>query len=306
MTATLRPMLSAKVDDVNALVFPVLASPKIDGVRALVRNGVLLSRNLKPIPNAYCQQLFGVPQLEGCDGELIVGEAADKGVFDRTQSGVMSRDGKPDVAFYIFDKWNMPGVSFPQRHAELLRQHHGWPLEAAMVSQTKLLNPGEVDSYEARMLAKGYEGVMLRRLSSKDTPYKFGRSTLREGLLMKLIRRSTMEGVVVGTVEQLHNANEQTRDERGYAKRTKHKANMVPTNKLGALVLTADRDTKAPIITTFEVGTGFTEQQRIALWRDRKSLKGKLVTVEYRELTKDGVPRFPVFKGFRHPNDIST
>jgi DNA ligase-1 len=190
--------------------------------------------------------------------------------------------------------------------AQIMRQYRDGrcPEEVVKVPLHKVFKPSELAAYEQECVDKGFEGVMLRKLAA-DTPYKFGRSTLKEALLMKLIRRNTMEGVVVDAVEQLHNANEKTLDARGYAKRSKVKANLVPTGKLGALVLTADRDTKAPVITTFEVGTGFTDEQRIALWQDRKRLKGKLVTVEYREMTKDNVPRFPVFKGFRHANDVS-
>ena len=100
--------------------------------------------------------------------------------------------------------------------------------------------------------------------------------------------------------------NEKTVDARGYAKRSKVKANLVPTGKLGALVLTQYHDDmKTRLLHTFEVGSGFTDEQRIALWQDRKRLKGRLVTVEYREMTKDNVPRFPVFKGFRHASDMS-
>lgn len=300
----LRPMLSAKVESIEDLPYPLLASPKLDGVRALVVNGVLVSRNLKPIPNAWCRALFGGAHMEGLDGELIVGDAFVPGVFDRTQSGVMSRDGKPDVRFHVFDHWKEHG-GYGARMAQVRRQMSDGRFgdEVVKVPQHKVFKPSELQAYEQECVDKGFEGVMLRKLAA-DTPYKFGRSTLKEALLMKLIRRNTMEGVVVDAVEQLHNANEKTVDARGYAKRSKVKANLVPTGKLGALVLTADRDTKAPVITTFEVGTGMTDAQRVEFWHTRKSLIGKIVTVEYRELTKDNVPRFPTFKGFRHKDDI--
>jgi DNA ligase 1 len=46
-----KPMLAVDCGDVNALRFPLFASPKLDGVRAVVMNGGLMSRSLKPIPN---------------------------------------------------------------------------------------------------------------------------------------------------------------------------------------------------------------------------------------------------------------
>jgi DNA ligase-1 len=61
----MRPMLACK--DATGLKFPLLASAKIDGVRALVKDGKVLSRSLKPIPNRHVQEMFG--SLEGADGE---------------------------------------------------------------------------------------------------------------------------------------------------------------------------------------------------------------------------------------------
>ncbi|MBU2395725.1 MAG: ATP-dependent DNA ligase, partial [Gammaproteobacteria bacterium] len=47
---------------------------------------------------------------------------------------------------------------------------------------------------------------------------------------------------------------------------------------------------------TFNVGTGFTAEQRQNLWRSRDSLKGKQVKVKYQHLSSaKRVPRFPVF-----------
>lgn len=63
-----RPMLSATVTEVAALRFPLLASHKLDGIRALVLGGVVVSRNLKPIPNRHVQALFGRREYEGLDG----------------------------------------------------------------------------------------------------------------------------------------------------------------------------------------------------------------------------------------------
>ncbi len=90
-----RPMLADKVTDISALRFPVLASKKLDGVRCLVQDGVLVSRTLKPIPNKFVQAKFkGLP--EGTDGELIVGDPRDPEAYRRTVSVVMSDDKRLD------------------------------------------------------------------------------------------------------------------------------------------------------------------------------------------------------------------
>ena len=70
-----KPMLATDAD-LNNLRFPLLASTKLDGVRAVVRDGVVYSRSNKPIPNQYVQRLFA--EYEHFDGELIVGEPTSK------------------------------------------------------------------------------------------------------------------------------------------------------------------------------------------------------------------------------------
>ena len=54
----------------------------------------------------------------------------------------------------------------------------------------------------------------------------------------------------------------------------------------------------------FEIGTGFTEAQRIEFWKDRKNLLGKLVKYRSQEIGVKDRPRFPVFHGFRDKIDL--
>jgi DNA ligase-1 len=91
-----KPMLAAKSPDLNKLPWPMLASCKLDGVRAIMRDGILVSRTLKPIPNLAVQQFYKnySKLLEGYDGELILGQH-DSSVYRRTMSAVMSELGDP-------------------------------------------------------------------------------------------------------------------------------------------------------------------------------------------------------------------
>ena len=84
----MKPMLAiaAAIEDVT---YPIWVGVKYDGIRALVVNGVVLSRSLKPIPNAHVQKLFGKPEYNGLDGELILGDIYAPDVFRKTTSAVM-------------------------------------------------------------------------------------------------------------------------------------------------------------------------------------------------------------------------
>ena len=86
-----KSLLSCEVP-MDEIRLPVFVSKKADGIRCLVIDSVVYSRSLKPIRNKHVQQLFGKPEYNGMDGELVVGDIYAKDVFQKTTSGVMSAD----------------------------------------------------------------------------------------------------------------------------------------------------------------------------------------------------------------------
>lgn len=297
----MKPMLAATVTDTATLPYPLLLSAKLDGVRCLIINGVAMSRSLKPIPNKHVQYLFGRQMFNGLDGELIIGDPAAQDVFNKTSSGVMSQDGEPEVTFNVFDDFRTaPGTIFEERLASVAERtvpkaRHDSNL--VMVSHNIVHHENHLLAREEAYLAAGYEGVMLRHL---DGMYKFGRSTLREAWLMKLKRFADGEAIVTGFTELMHNANEATTNELGRTKRSGHKANLVGRGVLGALKV---RDMETGI--EFELGTGFTSDDRIRLWvwKDNE-LMGKIVKYKHQLTGVKDKPRFPVFLGFRDRSDL--
>ena len=176
-----KPMLASPAEE-HLIQWPVLASAKLDGVRAIVRGGVVLSRALKPIPNKNVQKRFS--HLEHFDGELIVGASNHPDVLRTTTSGVMRIDGDPDVSFHVFDHIQEPTDPYLSR-LQLVKDRPRKGGSVLIVDQTIVQKLGQLNEYEPSILAQGYEGVMLRR---PDAPYKFGRSTAREGYLLKVKR----------------------------------------------------------------------------------------------------------------------
>ena len=189
---TFKPMLAATIDDTSLLEFPMVASPKLDGIRAIVMNGVVVSRNLKPIPNHYVQQKFGRIKHNGLDGELIMGDPTDKAAFRKTSSAVMSHDGEPEVDFHVFDLYTVGHLSFYERLEKIIQK----PLsKIVVVKQQVVINLDVLLEVENEWLGLGYEGVMLRDIEGL---YKFGRSTLRERGLLKLKRFCDSEAKIIG------------------------------------------------------------------------------------------------------------
>lgn len=312
MSDNFRPMLAGKApEDLSTLKFPLALSPKLDGIRAIVKDGIVMSRSLKPIPNRHVQKLFS--HLEGYDGELIVGHAADKDCFLKTTSGVMSRDGEPDVVYHVFDRHNIHG-DWSYRFRDLY-DNSGTILR---VPHFTVHSHDDILEYEDMYLMQGYEGVMLR---DPYGPYKNGRSTTREGWLLKLKRFEDSEALVIGMEEKMHNANEATIGELGQTKRTSHQENLEPMGTMGALIV---RDLKTGI--EFNIGTGFSDADRAWWWQRYKEFicertiqnnGGELVMCQfpwsphyivnytYFATGSKDKPRFPTFKSVRHKDDMS-
>jgi len=293
-----KPMLAGTVQFVSELQFPMWASPKLDGIRAVIIDGVVMSRNLKPIPNKHVQKLFGKQKFNGLDGELLLNGVADmKDVFRHTSSAVMSVDGEPDVMFHVFDSFLHGGKSYSDRLDALEVAVRG-AKNITTVSTQEVICVEDVDELEVMWLEYGYEGVMLRK---DEGYYKFGRSTLKEALLLKLKRFCDSEAEIIGVEEQMENTNEKTTDALGRSKRSSHKAGKVAKGRLGALVV---RDLKTKV--EFNIGSGFSDEERIEMWAlgQRPFLAGRIVKYRYFPTGGKDKPRFPTFLGFRDVIDI--
>lgn len=291
-----KPMLAATLEDITKLKFPVLASPKLDGIRCLKVNGKAVTRKFKPVPNHYIRNWIEKNLLDGIDGEIMITNAT----FNQIQSGVMSEDGEPAFEYHAFDLLRSDNDQFDARY--LLLEHYikrALPHQKTalrLVEHNLISNQEELNAFEVKCLAEGYEGVMVR---APHGPYKNGRSTEREGYLLKIKRFADSEAVVTGYEERLHNANEATKDELGRTKRSSHKANMIPDDTLGAFNV---KDIHTGI--EFEIGTGMDDALRKSIWEDRESYIGKLVKYKYQPTGQKDKPRFPVFLGFRDERDM--
>lgn len=147
-----------------------------------------------------------------------------------------------------------------------------------------------VDTVLHEAITAGYEGVMVRRnglqqLSSSSTAssvqdsgqdfsggYRYGQ---RSGTLLKYKRMKDDEFVIVDAVEG-----------KGKWK-----------GCLGAFICLTRNSKKM----TFSVAPAISEEQKRLWWSRNQAadLIGKVLTVQYQELTSDGIPRFPVGKTVR-------
>jgi DNA ligase-1 len=287
-----KPMKAAQKDPLSMpdfferLKYPLICSPKLDGIRAFNNGGVLTSNSNKPLPNLAIQRKF--KNALNFDGELICGTPYAEDVYNKTQSTVMSRDrSAEDVKFCVFDYVTEHTQYLPYKdRLELLRES----ADVVIVEAKLILNGGELLNFERACLEKGYEGIMMRNPKS---PYKFGRSTFNEQGLLKLKRFKDDEALVVGFKEQMINNNMKVTNELGLSQRSTEKAGMVLGNTLGVIVVEYEGQ-------ELDVACGSMDHtERKEVWSNPSQYLGRYITFRHFTYGVKEKPRFPRFAGWR-------
>jgi DNA ligase-1 len=290
----MKPMLLPRESpDLNSLHSPIYVTPKLDGIRCLFKDGVALSRTLKPIPNISIQEWAAkhTSKLHGMDGELIVGPATSPTVYRDTNSFVMSYDKVGEFYFYHFDWWNEP-YHYEQRVEGYIRD---LPSNYRKVMHMKATDADHVLQLEEQCLEKGYEGVILR---NPQGMYKYGRCTIKEANAFKLKRFEDAEAVIIGFEEEMHNGNDAETNELGRTKRSTAAAGLHGKGTLGAFIC------KTRDGVEFKIGSGFDAEDRRSLWERKSDLLGYIVKYKHFPIGVKDKPRHPIFLGFRNQIDM--
>ncbi len=296
-----RPMLAAAIKDVNDIDFSkgVLVSPKLDGIRCIKVNGKALSRSFKPIPNHFIRNWVEANLPDGIDGELMLAHTA---TFQEITSAVMSHSGEPDFSFCAFDLVREDlAEPFVSRYKRLMAYVESREMDSGileLVPHTTLFTVEELDLYERTNLALGFEGVMVR---DPQGQYKCGRSTAKQGWLLKLKRFEDSEAVILGFEEQMTNTNEKEVNELGLSKRSSKQEGKVGANTLGKFQV---KDLHSGV--EFEIGTGIglTQELRKEIWENHDQYRGQLVKYKFQNFGVKEKPRSPIFLGFRSSDDL--
>lgn len=252
------------------------ATPKLDGLRGIMRDSTFLSRNGKyiygfediEIELKFLQQRFGI--------NLFDGELYSKNIpFQKIQSIVMrqkSFDLKNKIKYYVF------AIDFIERkfkNTEMMyRFMHdiGNKFElnhVVFVSANKIKNkPKEIYQFTRDYINFGYEGSMLRH------PEKYISSGRDDYLLKnKLMREVDLEIIEVVEGEKKNEG------------------------KMGALLCTGYVEGERVMT---EVGSGFSDEEREEIFKNKNNYKGKFITVKYQNLTDNRKSlRFPVKIAFK-------
>jgi len=125
----------------------------------------------------------------------------------------------------------------------------------------------QISSLMQDYLSMGYEGCMVKFC---DSPYVDG----RKEHWLKVKPQNEIEAVIIDVIEG----------------DGKHQ------DMLGALLVVSEINGQRVV---YKVGSGFTDEERQELWENKENLIAKVIDVQYQELTKENIPRFPVFVRLR-------
>lgn len=259
---------------------------KLNGVRATFYKDRLIARSgasYKGLEHIIKELNWATESGIVLDGELTLkdkGELSDNEAF-RIATGILNSDSniKTRICYTIFDiipiadfENASPKINYSKRRDMLDRLATKFDKESSPVRVLPVLYHGtdktKIDSLLKQMVEEDKEGLML----NTNVPY---RRTRHKGIL-KIKRFYTMDLPVVRCEEGGGRLN----------------------GTLGAFVL----DYKGNDV---KVGSGFSDEQRAAYWKQRNHILGALCEVKDKEISKDkhtGLEslQFPVFVRLRN------
>lgn len=300
-------MLASDFDE-NKVKYPCFVQPKIDGVRAGNLDGKLTGRSLKPHRNKFTTAKFsGLPYL-GFDGELSVHNLLHPNLCSLTTSATSRIEGEPHIMWNVFDLILPRTINLPysERFAELSKQVD--QVNQFNDSRVSLIDCWTVDSEEELLDAdqyftsRGYEGTIIR---DPNGMYKQGRSTVKEGGLLRIKRFISEEALVIGINEGEHNANEAQINERGLTFRTSHQENKIPNGQVGSLACTILKDSalfKKGDSITVSKGEMTTEEAK-DFFNNPCKIVGQVIKFKHFPKGVKDKPRFPTFQCIRSAED---
>ena len=271
-SCTIKPMLAITYSSKTKLTFPLWIQPKLDGVRCLVyrKNDQIVFQSrqntvYEPFDHLLPELSLLLTQFP--ENTILDGELYTHGLgFDTIVSMVRRGSGTdkvkhPDVHQLHYTVYDciLSNSVVYQERLQLLSTYCTGYTHIHCIETQPVHHTSEIDAWLTHFEKKGYEGIMLRR----NGLYKENRSND----LIKYKRFMDDEFEVVGHHESKTN---------------------IPVFEC--------KTKEGNVFSVMMKETMESKQERMKSVTD---YYGKWLTVQFQELSKDGIPRFPVGISFR-------
>ena len=298
MTKQFSPMLAPndKIDLSHINYQNLLASTKLDGIRCIVKEGRMLTRSLKEIPNKQLQEKFQhLKDYSKNHNVILDGEMYGLHMsFQQITHFVMTEDLNlinevlpKELKFFCFDCITIsPEIEFSKRYDYI----KNLKLDNLVCVKQKLINSKEeVEAMFEEALDGGFEGLILKKSTSF---YKYGRATLNSGDMMKVKPFITIDAKIIRVEERFENTAESFTNELGRTQHHNFKDEKKSTGIAAVFVVMYNEMEQKVCLTG-------TENFRREIWENQKSYIGKMI--EFKGMTVGGkdLIRHPVFLRFR-------
>lgn len=296
----LAPNEAPILEEIN---YPLLASDKLDGIRCLFYKGQILSRSLKAIVNKELKDKFEPIRKYSEEMNLILdGEIYSPHLtFQQITSFVMTKNEVMDIPdhlnFYCFDLIGNDNYTLDFRKRLTCVEMIGelFPKIMVVVKHQPVNNPQMIEFLFEDALQNGCEGLILR---DPNGYYKFGRGTLKEGLIYKVKPYTTFDAQITGVVQstEVREGAEKTINELGRSVTSKKKDDRVAIEKASAFwVKYEDKDLKVVL--------AMTDEEKEEVWKNRDTYIGRWIEYKGMLIGAKDVPRHPVMVRFRGDRD---
>lgn len=296
--------------------FPCVKQPKFDGVRGQHLNDWFGARTLRKFNNVHIQNFFSQKGFKGFDGELAAERENHPRLCSLTTSATNTIEGEPWLMWHVFDYVTHETLKTPyierlaaaeQRVARLKQEAPLLGCHLQVMPWKLVHSMEELQNEIERDLDAGYEGTIIR---DPQGPYKQGRSTVREGFLLRIKPYIEVDAVVEQIVEGRRNENEAKLNGLGYTERSTHAENMVPNGMVGRMNSRLCEDVVFNGSTIHKKGDPIgvsagrlTHEQRALFFQRQDLLIGKRIKVQIFPIGIKDKPRHPTFQSFRSDED---
>jgi len=294
---TFKPMLAPNEKiELKELNFPLLVSYKLDGIRCIFKDGQMYSRALKQFPNVQLRKRFEyLAKLSKEKNIILDGELLAKSLTFNELSGItrqLDKELPEDLFFYCFDAIHQEDFLMSFRIRTTFLETLDIKFEYfKLVTQWAVNNVPEVYSLYENALAWGCDGLILRSLQGK---YKFGRGTIKEGLIFKMKPFRTFDAKIIGVIQgtEVREGAEKKINELGRSVTSKKKDDRILIDRAcDFVVLYEGKELKVSI--------AMTNEEKAEVWKNKEKYIGRWIEYKGMLVGAKDLPRHPGFVRFR-------
>lgn len=306
-----KPILAPNQEpNLEEIKYPIMASYKLDGIRCIFYKGEMLSRSLKPIVNKQLRNKFEpIRAWTEKTGNVLDGEIySPELTFQEITRCVMTQDFTseksikklggiytiPDsVKFYCFDALygGRPEYCFRDRY-KMIIEISGEIEHLIPVVHDWVFSAEDVELMFDKALREGYEGLILR---NGQSDYKFGRGTIKEGIIYKVKPFRTFDGKIIDVLQgtEVNPNAEKKVNELGHSVTSKKKDNRIPVDMAKDFVVKYQGQKLKVSLSSM------THAERKSVWKYRTKLISEMIEYKGMLIGSKDVPRHPVFVRYR-------